>query len=81
MADKLRQLADALPAWLNATTQHGVIIAEVCVNLRLLPSGEVELTVGPAGPPMPSDRLLQATGSVDEFVQLARQLDAVFAPT
>ena len=67
MDDDLRRLADALPRWLNATTQRGVLIAEVRTNLRMLPSGEVELTAGPAGPPMPTDQLLQATGSVDEF--------------
>ena len=91
MDDALRRLAEALPAWMSPTVERhrdgAVIISEMLVNLRLFPTGEVELTVGPMGNPLgptsfrTNDRALQATGSVDEFVELARKIDALFTPT
>ena len=80
MDDVLDRLVEAVPAWLNPVVQRGVVISELLVNLRRLPSGEVELTVGH---PLPrdSDKVLRLTGSVDEFVQLAHRLDALFSVT
>lgn len=87
MSDDLARIAAAMPAWMNAVVQRGIVISELLINLRVLPSGEVELTITP--PPNPlgpttlsdSDTVLQLAGSVDEFVDIARQLDALFTPT
>ena len=84
MNDALDRLVVAMPSWMNPTAEnhggHALVIAELLVNLRILPSGEAELTVGH---PLPrdSDTVLRLTGSVDEFVELARKLDALFTPT
>ena len=91
MDDALRRLAEALPAWMNPTVQRGTVISEMLVNLRLLPpgdpGGEMELVIvptpNPLGPPTlgETDKVLHLAGSVDEFVELARKLDALFPPT
>ena len=91
MDDALSRLSEALPAWMNPTVQRGTVISEMLVNMRLLPpgdpGGEMELTILPAPNPLgpttlsETDKVLRLTGSVDEFVELARQLDALFTPT